>query len=399
MRVLLLTDSDVFAGTERHMLDLAGALSGRGCAVTLSCPDHAPLSGQAREAGIAVVPIASRGAVDWRAALVLRGALRRGEFDVVHAHNGRTTLTGAIAVALAGRGRLVATQHFIQPSRLGRRGFKRIGSNMLHRWVGRRVDRFIAISQATRDGMVQRGDCPERKIVIVPNGITALPQLSPSDQESVRAGLGVAQGVGLIVCVARLEPEKDVSILIDAMARLPAAPKAVCVIIGDGSQKTDIDNRIANLGLRSSVRLAGFRSDAAALIGSADMLVLPSRAEPFGLVILEAMALGKPVIATAAGGPLEIVEDGVTGLLTRPGDPDALAAAIADLLTDPARRRAMGSAGHARFNARFTAGHMAAATAAVYAEVLKCPEAPIADDGLCGLRSADCGGGVADVRC
>jgi glycosyltransferase involved in cell wall biosynthesis len=167
-----------------------------------------------------------------------------------------------------------------------------------------------------------------------------------------------------------LEAEKNVSSLVAAMRYvIDTHPNAVCVVAGEGNEMSLIQNRIAELGLNNSVRLVGFRDDAISLIAAADIFVLPSLNEPFGLVLLEAMALGKPVVATASGGPLEIVIDGVTGLLVPPATPLQLAEAINRLLCDRELREQMGAAGLRRFQECFTADRMAAETAAVYRQV------------------------------
>src|SRR5262249_34362936 len=114
----------------------------------------------------------------------------------------------------------------------------------------------------------------------------------------------------------------------------------------------------------------GFRSDAQSILNASDLFVLPSMAEPFGLVILEAMALSKPVIATNAGGPKEIVVPGETGVLVPPSDSGALATAILNLLADPEGARVMGAAGGQRYLERYTAERMAKETLEVYREVL-----------------------------
>ena len=176
----------------------------------------------------------------------------------------------------------------------------------------------------------------------------------------------------MIVCAARLAQEKDVTVLVEAMGKVAArVPEACCVIAGDGPERQRIEEQIRLSALGGRIVLAGFREDAIAIIGAADLFVLPSRAEPFGLVLLEAMSLGKPVIAVAAGGPKQIVNDGVTGFLVPPRDSVALAGAIVDLLRDPTRRASMGEEAWLRFTREFTATAMARATTDVYEKALR----------------------------
>ena len=159
---------------------------------------------------------------------------------------------------LAGRGKLVCTQHFIEPSRLRRRGIKAVLSRLVHRWVERRTTRFIAISGAVRDAMLARGEVPEWKIQIVPNGVRA-PQLPDNAaSESIRQSLGVGLSSPVIACVSRLEPEKDIGTLVAAMAiAARREPRAVCIIAGDGSMRPAIDRQVAELGLEKSVKPPG----------------------------------------------------------------------------------------------------------------------------------------------
>lgn len=370
MRIFQFSDSDVFAGTERHILELACGLTALGCPPVIACPMHGELARRAAASGASVIPVANGGTIDWQAALWLRKAFRQDEFNLVHVHNGRTALIGAVAIRMAGVGRMVATQHFIEPSRLRRRGAARMAASRLHRFVERRVDRFIAISHAVRDAMVARGDAAPDRIAVVHNGIDFPDRSALPPPEQVRRKLGVAAEQYLIVSAARLESEKNVLTLIEAMAYVRAnCPQAICVIAGDGSQRHRLEGRIRELGLERNVKLLGFRADVLEIIAAADLFVLPSLAEPFGLVILEAMALGKAVVATAAGGPLEIVADGKTGLLVPPAAPSKLAEAIIELLRDDDRRSRMGLAGRDRFAGHFTARKMAAATLAVYRDV------------------------------
>ena len=149
-----------------------------------------------------------------------------------------------------------------------------------------------------------------------------------------------------------------------------AFPDVRCVVAGQGAQQELLTAQIEQASLQGAIQLLGFRKDAQALIQAGDIFVLPSLAEPFGLVILEAMALGRPVIATDAGGPPEIVEEGVTGLLVPPSDPPALAAAIRRLLSDRKAAEAMGRGGQERFQARFTAARMAQDMLALYRRIL-----------------------------
>jgi len=371
LRVCLFTDAEVFAGTERHIFDLAVGLREQGTEVTIAAPQPSVLQTRAREAGLPFAPIQKQGLVDRAAIRALTRMLHSGETDIIHAHNGRTALSAAIALRLAGRGHGVATQHFLEPSHVTLHGPKRIAISMAHRWVNRSLDHFIAISRAVHGRMLTRGEVARQKITIVPNGIAAPDTSTMPPPTTVRAQLKIAREAPLVVCAARLEKEKGIGSLIDAMAIVVVAyPEARCVVAGEGSQKDLLLARIRERGLQGVVTLLGFRTDVPAIIQAGDLFVLPSLAEPFGLVILEAMALRKPVIATRAGGPCEILIDEQTGLLTTPGNPANLAQAILALVADTGKRARLATAGHEHYCCSFTARKMSSATTAVYGRVL-----------------------------
>jgi glycosyltransferase involved in cell wall biosynthesis len=187
----------------------------------------------------------------------------------------------------------------------------------------------------------------------------------------LKSDLGIAPDTPVVVCVSRLEPEKGVAALVEAVPRmLESCPRALCLIAGSGSQEPALRNLLKSLGVEDRVRLLGFRADAMSLIRAADVFVLPSPKEGAGMVLLEAMALGKPVVACRAGGPEEIVAPGVTGLLVPPDDPAALGEALAQLLGDASTRRQMGQAGLERFRQLYSAERMGRATLDVYRRAL-----------------------------
>jgi glycosyltransferase involved in cell wall biosynthesis len=241
---------------------------------------------------------------------------------------------------------------------------------MVHGFLSRRTHGFIAVSEASRQAMIARGDAPGERLSLVPNGIDD--PLPPAD--SIREQLGVPPTSPLVVCAARLEPEKDIASLIRAFSRVVEVhPAAVCLIAGEGTQEASLRRLIDELKLGDVCKLLGFREDVLRVMQAADVFALPSPAEPFGLVLLEAMALHKPIVAVNAGGPAEIVTHNETGILVPPSDPQSLAAALIRLLNDSSARLEMGRAGRLRWLSRYTADRMAAETLAGYDRALAVP--------------------------
>ena len=371
MRVLLYNDSDGFAGIERHICTLAQELRRDGVDAVVACSEGSQLNRHAIGDYLPTLGLPRLGLTLGPSRALARHIDSLTSDVVVHVHSGRAAVTAALVARHTTKCRCVKTQHFLTPAHVSRAGPLRWPSKMLHRWIDGQMAAFIAISSAVREQMLLRNEAPPESITVVPNGLhlpdlTRLPAAARMRQE-----LDIRPDQPWIICVARLEEEKDVRSLIDAMGIVVRAiPSAVCTIAGEGSLRKQLAAQIRQGGLERVVRLLGFRDDAISLINAADLFVLPSLAEPFGLAIVEAMSLGKPVITTKAGGPLEIVVHAQTGLLVPPANPTALADAMASLMSDEPRMRRMGAAGRERFEAQFTARGMAAATAAVYRQVL-----------------------------
>jgi glycosyltransferase involved in cell wall biosynthesis len=180
----------------------------------------------------------------------------------------------------------------------------------------------------------------------------------------------VPEGAPVVGNVAALTGHKDHATLIEAAGLvLRARPETRFVIVGEGPLRRELEARVREGGLAGRVAFAGFRDDVDRLLPAFDVFCLSSQLEGLGTSVLDAMAFGRPVVATAAGGIPEAVEDGVTGRVVPVRDPVALARALLDVLRDPEARRAMGDAGRQRFLARFTADRMAEETLRVYAEL------------------------------
>lgn len=372
MRVLLLTDADGFTDVERHILDLAQGLRAEGVECWIASPSPTKLQEKAAGARLRHLPLPKGGLAGREAVRILTRMFRSEEIDIVHAHSGKAMIAAVTAMRRAKKGRVIASQHFLTPDHSALKGPKAVVYRTTLRWCSRRTNHFVAVSEAVRSAMLARREAPKRKITVVPNGISPIDKTGLTAPERVRADLQIAKNAPLVVCVAPLEPEQDVSALIEAMEGVNLQiPRAVCLIAGTGSQQEELAQQIVEFKQEETVRLLGFPEDVPALIGSADLFVLPSVAEPFGLALLEAMALSKPVIAMQAGGPMEIVVDNSTGLLTPPADPDALAEAIGSLLTDRPTLQMMGNRGYTRFLDEFTAKRMSREMLRVYERALQ----------------------------
>jgi len=232
-------------------------------------------------------------------------------------------------------------------------------------------DHTFAASWAIRDGFL--GDppfLPPQRVEVLPPGVDVTRFQPGLDGSAVRAEAGIAPNAPVIALIARFQDVKGHDVFQAMAARVAAAiPAARFLVAGESihgvTAETAYRDRIlaahaADPVLRERLTYLGFRLDAERVIAAADVIVCTSHFESYGMVNLEAMASGKPVISTRRGGPAETIRDGVTGWLVDPRDPAALADRVIALLADPAQRQQMGAAGRQHVLARFSAGAMAA---------------------------------------
>jgi glycosyltransferase involved in cell wall biosynthesis len=228
-------------------------------------------------------------------------------------------------------------------------------------------DRIIVVSQAI-GAIVEGGGLDAGRVRLVYGGVVDRPP-RPGGREAL-AELGVPPGAPVVGNVAALTGHKDHATLVEAMARLrPRAPEARLVIAGEGELRPALEALVRQRGLEDRVIFAGFRRDLDRILPAFSVFCLSSHLEGLGTSVLDAMAFALPVVATAAGGIPEAVEDRVSGRLVPPRDPGALADALAEVLGDEERRRALGAAGRQRFLQRFTTDHMVDETVRVLSEV------------------------------
>jgi glycosyltransferase involved in cell wall biosynthesis len=242
-------------------------------------------------------------------------------------------------------------------------------------WAFARADAIVGVSSHTASTFVEAGYRSDRVHAVL-NAIEPSrwdPSLDPAPG---RASLGVPDGAPLIVSVARLFRWKGHFELLSALALVkPKHPNVRLAIVGsdypaDSGTTRMLKEHASELGIGENVIFTGQRSDIAALLAACDVFSLPSFEEPFGLVFAEAMAMKRPVVALTNGGTPEVVEHGKCGLLSPPGDIDALAANLLQLLGDPALRAQFGENGRSRVEAHFTPQRMASDFAALYARML-----------------------------
>jgi glycosyltransferase involved in cell wall biosynthesis len=338
-----------WGGGEKWMLHAARAMAERGHTVCLIGQPGGEITRRAAASGLRVRPLKMTGIlVPWTLA-ALRAILVRERVTVACVNQDREVhLTALATVGLPGF-RLVPRRGSPDPIK---------GKPFYRYSYARRVDRLIVNCAALGDKVCVRAPWFDRaKLRVVYNGIDADAFAATARRGRVRAELGLAADRLVVSLVGEVGWRKGQAVLLEAVAQLRAdgaARDAVFLIAGEGSGRAELEARARALGLSDgAVRCLGFRNDVPDLLADTDLLVLPSFWEGFPNSLIEGMALGLPVVSTPVDGIPELVVDGVTGVLTPPGDAPALAAAIGSLLGDAGRRRALGEAGRARVRAEF----------------------------------------------
>jgi glycosyltransferase involved in cell wall biosynthesis len=343
-------------GGQNQVLLTSLGMAERGHDVTLVCQAGGELEARGRAAGVRTRPARFQGDLGPLGILGLVRALAETRPQVMQLHDPHGVSAGLVARRLAGsRARIIATRRVdfrlrSLPSRLKYRACHRV----------------IAVSRAIADRLRDDGVDPAQ-VRLVYEGVPDRPPIDGG--KAALAALGVPDGSLVVGIVAALTGHKDHATLIDAAALLrERLPRAVVVIAGEGELRAALETQARALGLDRGVVFAGFRTDLDRLMPAFDVFCLSSHMEGLGTSLLDAMAFGRPVVATAAGGIPEAVADGQTGLLVPPRDPRALADALQAVLTNEDRARTLGEAGRARFLARFSAAHMVEETLSTYAE-------------------------------
>ena len=346
-----------WAGTEKHIMDLVPCLLERGHDVVIGCRAVSEIGRRATAAGIPTIQLEMRRDTEWRQLPVFVRAMR-SKFDVVHVHHYLDYIVPAAAARLALIPAVVMTRHLPHGFRSRTRAF--LCSRVLY-------DRIIAVSEFIRRVLTECGAAPDR-ISVVKNGMDPAPwqQLG---KNHIRDELCVPGDAFLVAAAGRLASEKGFDILVRAIGLTRQSGVPVhCAIAGRGDEMERLMELRTELGLTDVVHLIGFRNDVPALFAAADAVVVPSTAESFGYVPVEAMASGRPVIGSRVGGIPEVITPDV-GFLIQPGDAKGIADAIEDLALHPDKKNAMGRSGPSRA-AQFSLGAMVSNVEAVFIELL-----------------------------
>jgi glycosyltransferase involved in cell wall biosynthesis len=353
IRPLILISALPMGGAERVTASFVRRLWAMGLHVplcTVTARHDGPMAMELSQDGIQRYDLGARRLADPRALLRLARLLSRERLQLVHAHGQDASIVAAAVRAFSGV-TLVVTRHVLDEPSAGWRQRLRARTACA---AMRRADAVIAVSRAVARRVAELARIPSGAIEIIPNGVDLerFDRLGRERRAAVLEPLAMDTATPIVLVPAVLREEKGHEVLLEALPELlRAVPSVQVLIVGGGEREQELRARARALG--ETVRFLGPRDDMPDLLAACDVVVLPSLAEALPTALMEAAAAGRPVVATRVGGVPEIVEDGRTGLLVPPGDPHALAQALASVLADPVRASALGDAARTLARERF----------------------------------------------
>ena len=360
-----LAGSAAYGGGERYLELLYDRLDRSRYRVMLICPEPGLFVGRMKERGVETHLVHLAPLVNPLALWRLTRLLRRERVTILQTHGARANFFGRIAGRLAGVPVIISTVH---------NSLKDYEVRSLRRWLYTvllrltlpLVHRIICVSEANRRDLIEECPVASAKAYTVYNGVDLSAFPSQHNRQIVRQKVGIAQGP-VLVTIARLTEQKGHRYLLQALPRLLQTwPRFCCMFVGEGELGNALQRMAIDLGVERACRFMGAREDIADILAAADVVVLPSLSEGFPFVLLEALAMGCPVVASRVNGIPELIEDHKTGLLVPVRDPHALMVAIREMLSDPIAAVRMGAEGRALVRERFTVDHMVGNTTAVF---------------------------------
>ena len=344
------------AGAEVLAADLSRGLKDRFDFLFICLDGPGPLADELADEGFAVEVLDRRPGLDRAVARRLRDQLTRHRVDLIHAHQYTPFFYSALARGLTrSRPPILFTEH-------GRHvpdttSLKRRLANKL---LLKKTDQVTAVSQFVKTALIKNEGLPASRIAVVHNGINPGPDPTDTDRAQAREQLGIPGDRPVVMQVARLHPVKDHATALRAWSIVHRQlPDALLVFVGDGPEHDNLQALTESLGLQDAVRFTGAVDHARQLIPAADLCMLTSLSEGLSVTLLEAMAAGKPIVATDVGGNPEAVDNGKTGLLAAPRDPESIAGCIMQLLPNaPYASLTLGKTGRKRLLEAYTADRM-----------------------------------------
>ena len=367
-RILHLISSSGLLGAERVLLELADHSKREGLKVTIGIFENhknpnSELAKVASTLGLKVQIFPCRWRFDPKTTLLIRAFIYREQINIVHSHGYK----GNFYALMATRGKIpwIVTNH-----NWTRATFNLKVYALLDLLLIRFAKKVVTVSDEIAI-KIHKSGVSSQKIIVIDNGIDLQKFSSQKRNNLLKEYLGIKEESKVIGTIARLTKEKGHIYLLEAAKDIVAAyPDTKFLIVGEGRERYRLENRVMTLGLQDKVIFTGQRKDIIDILSILDIFVLPSITEGLPVAILEALASGLPVVATNVGAIPKVINNGETGLLTEPGNPESLSSAISELLSDREKARELGYQGQRKVEREFSAKAMAERYFNSYSEIL-----------------------------
>lgn len=360
MRTLQIDSENDWGGGQLQLAGLCSHLRGQGHDVLVVCRPGSKIQSWAIEHEFRVETVEMKSQFDLRAVLRLRSVIVRERPEVVHLHTSRAHVLGSAAAKSVGVSVVIATRRMQHPIKM-----RWPNTSAYNSWT----NTLVAISETVRDEMVRSGVDPN-KIRLIESGADIDQFAMASPIPNLRDEIGVSSDTCLLYTAAKLTVGKGLEFLVEAAGLLAARGLQVHLLIaGDGEMRPDLQELAQ--AKNAPVTFLGFRSDTSSLLASIDIFVMPSLSEGLGIAAIEAMAAGRPVIASAVGGLRESIIDGVTGYHVPPMDADAICEAVSQLIANQEISAQFARAGQARAREKYSLYNMAVKNEMLYQALLE----------------------------
>ena len=385
VRVLRVIARLNMGGPALHVAYLSAGLRDRGYDTTLVAGSLAlgeeSMAGVAQGLGVPIVTVPELHREisplrDLRAVYHLADLIREVRPHILHTHTAKAGAIGRLAARLAGDAGPPIVVHTFHGHVL--RGYfdpvRSTAFRLLERWLAQRTTALIAVSPEVRDDLVSLGVAPQEKFTVVRLGIELDERVGddgPAPGAETRRALGIPSDRFVVGWIGRMTAVKRTDdVLLAVRALRDRGVDAVLCMVGDGPDRAAVERRAHELGIVRDSLFLGYQDEVASYYAAFDALILPSANEGTPVSAIEALAGGRPVVATRVGGVPDVVRDGIDGYLVEPGDVDAMAARLADLAADPPLRHRMGEAGRASVHERYSVDRLLDDVDRLYRELL-----------------------------
>jgi sugar transferase (PEP-CTERM/EpsH1 system associated) len=351
LRILHVSYSLDVGGLERVVINLAKGLKGEGHLVKICCLNGKGVLGEeVEEAGIEVFSLKKKPGIVWNLPYRISKIIVENNIEVVHTHNEAGLIYGATASILSRVPEIVHTEHGKEPGYDKKKVLEFAEGLLL-----RKVNHVVAVSKDAKNKILKLSGIDKDKVLVIPNGIDVENYFRPESRKEKRNLLGIGPESFVIGNIGRLVPLKNQEFLMDIFSKLSEEfPNLKLVIVGDGPIRGALERYSSEHGMNDSVLFLGERKDIAELLSTFDLFVLPSLTEGVSLTLLEAMAAGKAIVASAVGGNPEVIEDEKTGLLIPVNEKQQWIEAIRMLIRNDDKRRSISEMAMAEVNERFS---------------------------------------------